>query len=100
MTRGEIGREAVLKALGEFDRAGRDGFLEHHGFDRAERYYVQYDGRLYDAKAILNVAHHHEHGALPDPVISGGRAHSNRLLAALGFAIVDSQPASIEGERA
>ena len=100
MTRGEISHEAVLKALSEYDQAGRGAFLEDHGFDRADQYYVQHDGKLYDAKAILNVAHHHEHGDLPDPVISGGRAHSNRLLAGLGFTVIDGRPASVEGERA
>ncbi|MFJ6705745.1 MULTISPECIES: HNH endonuclease [unclassified Streptomyces] len=100
MTRGEISREAVLDTLAEYDEAGRDTFLAAHDFDRANQFYLQHDEKLYDAKAVLNVAHKHQHGILPEPVISGGRDHANRMLARLGFVIVDGRPKSVEGERA
>lgn len=99
MTRGEISREAVLKALDEYDEMGRDAFLAEHRFDRAVQFYVQHDEKLYDAKAIRNVAHERAHGVRPDPVISGGR-DTNRPLARLGFDVVDGRPKSVEGERA
>lgn len=99
MSRGGIGREAVLKTLDEYDRVGQGTFLADHGFEKPRQFYVQHNGKLYEAKAIANVAYRHQHGVPPDPVISGGRAHSNRLLGELGFAIFDGRPQTVEGER-
>ncbi|MGW1038710.1 HNH endonuclease [Streptomyces sp. NPDC002547] len=90
----------VRRVIKEYDDAGRDAFLDEHDFERANQFYLQVDGRLYDAKAIANVASRYEH---PDPdarVISGGRAHANRLLERLGFTVVDGRPTTVEGERA
>ncbi|MYX95676.1 HNH endonuclease [Streptomyces sp. SID486] len=46
------------------------------------------------------MAYRHQYGSLPEPRISGGKAHSNRILNKLGFGIVDAAPTTIEGERA
>ena len=100
MARGGIERDAVLKALGEYDKSGRDKFLAKHHFNRANQFYLQHEGRLYDAKAIVNVAYYHQHHVHPEPRIRGGRAESNRLLAELGFTVVDSRPTDVDGERA
>jgi hypothetical protein len=58
-------REAVVAALDEFDRLGRDSFLKQHGFGTARRYFVKRDGRYYDSKAIAGVAYGYEHPPLP-----------------------------------
>ncbi|WP_246337875.1 HNH endonuclease [Streptomyces harbinensis] len=89
---------AVLLAVKDYDDRGRRDFLAAHGFRPAERYYAQIDGRLYDAKAITNVALRHQHGESVD-VVSGGVEHSNRMLERLGFTIVDGKPTTVEGER-
>jgi hypothetical protein len=99
MSRGGIGRDAVLKALKEYDRVGRKAFLADHDFDEALQFYVQHDNKLYDAKAIANVAYHYQHGAPPKRRISGGKADANRLLSSLGFTVVDLKPDTIDGER-
>jgi len=49
-------RQAVLAALGEFDRLGRDAFLKKYGFGRAGRFRVLHNGQQYDAKAIIGAA--------------------------------------------
>ena len=53
----DVTRSAVLAAVGEFERLGRDEFLDVHGFGPAKSYFVEYNGRLYDSKAIFGVAH-------------------------------------------
>lgn len=94
--------QAVLQAVEEFKTRGRDAFLEEHGFARAHQYYLQVDRRLYDAKAIADVAfglgRHRDVTAAQ--VISGGRAHSNKMLSDLGFTIIDGRPTTVEGELA
>lgn len=79
-------RSAVLAALGEFDRLGRDTFLERHGFGRARNYFINHEGRLYDSKAIVGVAHKHQTGsALEAGDFSGGEQTVTPLLERLGF---------------
>ncbi|MDF9815961.1 HNH endonuclease [Streptomyces sp. SPB162] len=94
--------DSVLKAVEEFKASGRDSFLKEHGFSRARQYYLQLDGRLYDAKAIANVAFGggHQRDVAAAQVISGGRARSNKMLSDLGFTIVDGRPTTVEGELA
>jgi hypothetical protein len=58
MSLGDISsREAVLRAIHEYDRMGRDAFLEHYKFKRARAYFLLHEDRYYDSKAILGVAH-------------------------------------------
>ncbi len=90
----------VRRVVQEYDDMGRDAFLDRHRFERANQYYLQVAGRLYDAKAIANVAHRYEHQDPDARVISGGRDHSNRLLERLGFTVIDGRPTTVEGERA
>jgi hypothetical protein len=64
-------RQAVLDAIAEFDRLGREAFLEKSGYGPARRCFLEYDGRLYGSKAIVGVAYgyqYHDHGSLrPGP---------------------------------
>ncbi|MGW3572230.1 HNH endonuclease [Streptomyces sp. NPDC000941] len=99
-TTGLTDASIVRRVVKEYDASGRDDFLEEHGFERANQYYLQVDGRLYDAKAIANVAYRYEHQDPDAHVISGGRDHSNRLLERLGFTVVDRRPTTVQGERA
>ncbi|WP_194462135.1 hypothetical protein [Bradyrhizobium sp. CCBAU 53340] len=47
----------VLKAIDEFDKLGRDGFLTKYGFGKSHRYFVRHKAKPYDSKAIAGVAH-------------------------------------------
>lgn len=53
----DVTREAVLAAIQEYDRLGQDAFLRQYGFERARLYVVIHEGKSYDSKAILGVAH-------------------------------------------
>lgn len=95
-----VDQEAVVSAINEYQEKGRASFLEEYGFREASQYYVQHDGALYDAKAIANVAYRRLGEHWTGHIISGGQAHSNRLLVRLGFRVVDSRPVTVDGERA
>jgi 5-methylcytosine-specific restriction protein A len=57
MTFADVTRPAVLAAVAEFERLGRDEFLHVNGFGEAKAYFLEYNGQLYDSKAIFGVAH-------------------------------------------
>lgn len=84
-------RSAILAAIQEFDTRGRDAFLKWSKFGRSVRYFIEHEGKLYDAKAIVGVAHGYqfpgeflEHGNF-----SSGEKTVNRLLESLGFTVVE-----------
>jgi hypothetical protein len=52
-------RQAVLRAIEEFDDLGREGFLSKYGFGTATGYFVSAGGKEYDSKAIAGAAHYH-----------------------------------------
>lgn len=86
----EITRAAVLQAVAEYDRLGRDAFLHRYGFGPSRSYLLEIDGKVYDSKAIVGAAH----GCLPgrDPLgsdeFSGGKDCAVKLLRGLGFDVV------------
>lgn len=82
-------REAVLAAVGEYDRLGQDAFLDKYGFDRARAYVLVHDGKSYDSKAIVGAAHGFLPGERPLAAseFSGGEATVGRLLRRLGFIV-------------
>ncbi|WP_213572818.1 hypothetical protein [Rhodococcus sp. USK13] len=82
-----IDRPAVLKALAKCDESSRDEFLKEFGFNRALKYEVVHDGKRYDSKAIVGVAHGYATGIFLRPhQFSGGRKVTSRL-EELGFEI-------------
>ncbi len=58
---GSLSREAIDKALAEFDGLGRDAFLARYSFGRATDYALVMNGRKYDPKAIAGVAYGHDY---------------------------------------
>ncbi|RAY10732.1 hypothetical protein DPM19_33575 [Actinomadura craniellae] len=90
-----ITREAILQAIAECDRLGRDEFLERYGFERARRYVLIHDGSHYDSKAITGVAYRYVAGnPLKASEFSGGRQTVQKLLTGLGFEVVDQDPSA------
>jgi 5-methylcytosine-specific restriction protein B len=86
-------RDAVVAAIAEFDRLGRDAFLEKYRYGRSRRYFVVYQGRRYDSKAIAGAAHAHEFGAaLKHTNFSGGEQHVVAKLRSIGFEVVAGEP--------
>lgn len=73
-------RQAVLAAMEEFRRLGRDTFIAEYskpgpGFRRSTDFFVLEDGVAYDSKPLLAAAYGHQHGrqkALHSDDFSGG----------------------------
>lgn len=87
-----VTREAVLEAIAEHDELGEEQFLKTYGFGRARSYFLQYNGRRYASKAIVGAAHRYATGrALTADEFSGGHNTVGRLLARLGFEVVNDQ---------
>lgn len=88
-------RSAVLQAIAEFDRIGRDRFLEKYGFGPARAYELIFNGRRYGSKAILGAAHgfaRPDLGPMTAAEFTGGRNTVMKTLEGLGFEVqVDDQ---------
>lgn len=80
---------AVIEAIKEYDRLGQDEFLSEYGFHRAREYVLVHNGKSYDSKAIVGVAHGYLPGQEPlaSTKFSGGEATMGRLLRGLGFTV-------------
>lgn len=81
--------DAVNSAMDEFDQLGRDLFLVTYGYRRAKQYSVVRDGRQYDSKSIVGVAHGYLPGrqALKASEFSGGEQTVVKALEGLGFEV-------------
>ena len=89
MALSELTRQEILRATQEYDRLGRDAFLDKYGFGRARSYFLVHHGKTYDSKAIVGVAHGFVPGrsALTFADFNGGAATVGRLLTNLGFEV-------------
>ncbi len=91
MALSDITRQAVLSAVSEFDSLGREQFLKRYGFGKAKGYFLVHDGREYDSKAIVGVAHAYVSPGSTQPLgsdeFSGGEATVAKLLSDLGFEV-------------
>ncbi|MFD6336444.1 hypothetical protein [Streptomyces sp. NPDC060131] len=82
----DVTRDAVLQTLAEYDDRGGEVFLAECGFKPARSYLILHDGRRYDSKAIIGVAHRHVNGhVLKSGDFSGGAATIVPVLTRLGF---------------
>ena len=52
----DLTRDAVLKAIADFDERGSEEFFRHHGIRRSRSYFIRYHGQEYDMKAVTRVA--------------------------------------------
>jgi hypothetical protein len=74
--------------MAECDNLGREAFLENYGFREARSYFLEYDGKRYDSKAIVGVAHRHQFGQpLKASEFSGGDRTVASKLNELGFVV-------------
>lgn len=91
MPRAQLTSEAVRGAISEFDELGREVFLHAYGFGTAKDYMLLVDGKEYDSKAIVAVAHKYLPGdgrPLKHDELSGGVADAVRRLTDLNFQVV------------
>ena len=85
----DIRREHVLRAIEKCDEYGRDEFLEKYGFRGAISTWLVHNGRNYDSRAIIGVAHGYARpdlGSLTSSDFSGGEPVKTRL-EKLGFRV-------------
>lgn len=91
----DVTRSGVLAAIEEFDRLGREPFLERYGFRTSRAYLLVHEGRRYDSKPICGAAHGYDRpelGPLAAASFSGGAATVQRHLNSLGFEVVEEKP--------
>ena len=82
--------KAVRMAVQLFDEMGRKAFLETYGFGKAHTYYLYENGRYYDSKAIVGVAHGIEFpgiGPMKAEQFTAGEKTVQKKLESLGFRI-------------
>ncbi|UJW35100.1 HNH endonuclease [Saccharothrix sp. AJ9571] len=89
----DVTREAVVAAIAEHDRLGVDEFRKRHKFGQAWVYILLHDGREYDSKAIVGVAHGYLPGRSPLAAsdFSGGQNTVVQVLERLGFTVRKSE---------
>jgi len=74
---------------------GREAFLENYGYGKAKRYYLVWQDKYYDSKAIIGVAHKYEcpnYGPLTSEEFSGGENTVQKKLEELGFRVQVKPP--------
>ena len=82
-------REAIKKAVAEFEELGRDAFLSKYGFGRGRTYFLKLNKKTYDSKAIVGIAHKYQFGeALTPGDFSGGETTVVDLLKRLKFEVI------------
>lgn len=81
-------RAAVEWAMAEFDRLGRDAFLQEYGYREAKEFFVVAADDRYDSEAIFGAAYRRQHGVTlsHDDILSDEGAAARRI-ADLGFAV-------------
>ena len=83
----------MLQAIAEYDDLGRTPFLKRYGYRKARSYFLRFEGKQYDSKAIVGAAHKYidsAAGPLKAAEFSGGDATVVQLLERLGFEIEGS----------
>jgi hypothetical protein len=83
-----VTRQHILQAIAEYDERGGDSFLGVYGFGPAVDSFLIHEGRSYDSKAILGVAHKYATGRVaPSDEFSGGVSGAAELLRRRGFEV-------------
>lgn len=81
-----VTRQHILQAISEYDDRGGEAFLGVYGFQPSKAYTFVYEGRRYDSKAILGVAHKYATGRVATAdEFSGGQQSPAPILRKHGF---------------
>ena len=98
-----IDRNQIEAAMAEYDELGQEAFLAKYGFGQAKAYWLVVDGKRYDSKAVLGVAHKYARpdlGPLAATTFSGGNLTVKKKLEALGFSVEKTNGPAAQGPRA
>ena len=90
---GGLSREAVLRAIGEFDELGREAFLERYAYYPSRHLWIVHEGHRYDMKAVWAAAQIDPGTPLPVPMPKPNHSRSvvQPQLEKLGFSVEDSR---------
>jgi 5-methylcytosine-specific restriction protein A len=89
-------REAVLIAVAECDKLGREAFLAKYGYKKSRKYPLIYEGNEYDSKAIAGVAYGIQFNTSMTPYEhSGGVNFCVPVLQKMGFEVKDAVQATM-----
>ena len=93
-----VTRRGVMLAIEEYEQLGKHAFLSRYEYGAATRYYLVYNDRKYDSKAIVGAAYNHDNpkcGLLrrTDLKLNGGvgKNRTATVLRDLGFDVWDSK---------
>jgi len=88
-------RDAVLTAIAECDKLGRDVFLRKYGYKKSRKYPLVLNGKEYDSKAIAGVAYGIEFNTTMTAYDhSGGVNFCVPVLQKMGFEVKDAPGAT------
>jgi hypothetical protein len=88
-----VTRQHILQALAEYDARGGEQFLDVYGFAPSGGYTLDHEGRSYDSRAVLGVAHRFATGRLAtSDDFRGGMSGAVAILRKRGFDV--TEPAS------
>ncbi len=88
MAYNDTDRKTVKKAIDVFNRVGREVLLKQYGGQPSTCWYVNFQGKLYDQKLILRVAHDLQGlGALPAGKGTFKAKQARQHLCDLGFCV-------------
>ncbi|MET0789491.1 MAG: hypothetical protein ABWY33_09635 [Cellulomonas sp.] len=89
-----VSRQHVLQAIAEYDTRGEEQFLDVYGFAPAVDYPLVHEGRSYDSRAVLGVAHRYATGRLATTEeFSGDMAGAVAILRRRGFEVTEPRSA-------
>ncbi len=81
----------MLQAIAEYDTRGAEDFLGVYGFGPSVGYQLHYEGRSYDSKAILGVAHRYATGRVAtSDEFHGGMTAAAAVLRKHGFEVAEA----------
>ena len=100
-----VSRQNVLQAIAEYDSRGDTGFLDVYGFEPFPGYALVHDGRSYDLRAVVGVAHRFATGRLATAEEFGSsRDGAIAILRKRGFDVTEPavtvRPAPVRAARA
>ena len=85
-----VTQQHILQALAEYDARGVQEFLDVYGFTPSDDYPIVHDGRSYDSRAVLGVAHRFATGRIATPEeVESGFDSAVTILRRRGFTVSD-----------
>lgn len=86
-----VTRQHVLQAIAEYDDRGAEAFLGVYGYERTPLDSFEHEGRSYDSRAVLGVAHRYATGRIASPAeTQGARLDPALILRKHGFEVAGS----------